>query len=287
MTPATENKLTTTMLSDKMFNQFREFVQKELGIKMPEGKRTLLQGRLQKRLRITGIPTFEAYYDYVFSDKGKAAELAHMMDAVTTNKTDFFREPKHFEYLVETALPTIMKQKNGGRPHHLLCWSAGCSSGKEPYTLGMVLSEFARHHPGLGFTILATDISTKVLNSAMQGIYGEEDVVPVPMPLRKKYLMRSKDKKKKIVRVVPDLRSKIMFRRLNFMQQDYGVSKPVHVIFFRNVLIYFKRPTQELVINRLCRYLNPGGFFFTGHSETLNGLNVPLVQVAPTIYRRK
>lgn len=286
MYTATENKLTTTMLSDKMFNQFREFVQQELGIKMPEGKRTLLQGRLQKRLRITGIPTFEAYYDYVFSDKGKAAELTHMMDAVTTNKTDFFREPKHFEYLEKTALPTIMEQNDGG-PRHLLCWSAGCSSGKEPYTLGMVLSEFVRHHPGLVFTILATDISTKVLNSAKQGIYGEEDVVPVPMPLRKKYLMRSKDKKKKIVRIVPDLRSKIMFRRLNFMQQDYGVSKPVHVIFFRNVLIYFKRPTQELVINRLCRYLNPGGFFFTGHSETLNGLNVPLVQVAPTIYRRK
>lgn len=279
-------RISTETLSIRTFKLFREFVEKELGIKMPDAKISLLQGRLQKRMRYLGIPTFEAYYDYVFSGAGKESERVHLMDAVTTNKTDFFREPAHFDFLVQKALPSILNHSGNRGNQPVICWSAGCSTGKEPYTLAMVLSEFARACQGFRFAIFATDISTKVLSHAIAGIYHEEDILPVPMELRKRYLLRSKDRHKGEVRVVPELRSKIIFRRLNFMDKDYEVERPVDVIFFRNVLIYFNRQTQEEVIGRLCRHLCKDGFFFTGHSETLSGLNVPLVQVAPTVYRR-
>ncbi len=282
-----ENQPNKILLSQKTFNRFREFIQKELGIRMPDVKRTLLESRLQKRMRETGCESFESYYEYVFSSEGLEKELVHMMDVITTNKTDFFRESKHFDYLVETALPALLDgPKNTGK-RNIACWSAGCSSGEEPYTLAMVLSEYIRTRRGLSFSILATDISTRVLGKAMLGIYREDLIEPIPLQLRKRYLMRSRDKSKKNVRVIPDLRSRIHFRRLNFMQESYGLNSSVDIIFCRNVLIYFDSKTQERVVNNLCRYLNPGGFLFSGHSETLHSLNVPLVQTGNSIYRRK
>ncbi len=275
------------VLSNQTFGRFREFVQQALGIKMPDAKRTLLQGRLQKRMRKIGIATFEDYYEYVFSDEGRQREIVHMMDAITTNKTDFFREPKHFEYLIQTAIPALLCHNENGQRRPLIVWSAGCSSGQEPYTLAMVLSEFGQQHRGFRFSILATDISTKVLDTAIMGVYDERDVIPVSMHMKRRYLLRSKDKSRNTVRIAPELRAKVSFRRLNFMQEDYNIREPVDIIFFRNVLIYFSRKTQETVINRLCTYLKPNGYFFAGHSETLSGLKVPLVQIGSTIYQRK
>jgi chemotaxis protein methyltransferase CheR len=274
-------------LSKKTFNRFRDFIQKELGIRMPDVKRTLLESRLQKRMRETGSASFESYYEYVFSSEGLEKELVHMMDVITTNKTDFFRESKHFDYLVETALPALLNGEENGGKRKVSCWSAGCSSGEEPYTLAMVLSEYVRNHRGISFSILATDISTRVLGKAMLGIYREDLIAPVPMQMRKRYLMRSRDRSKATVRIIPDLRSKIVFQRLNFMQDGYGLNASVDIIFCRNVLIYFDSKTQERVVNNLCRYLNPGGYLFTGHSETLHSLDVPLVQTGNSIYRRK
>jgi chemotaxis protein methyltransferase CheR len=287
MTPDTDKKTNRVKLSPKTFNRFRVFIQKELGIRMPDVKRILLESRLQKRMRSTGCGSFEAYYDYVFSEEGLEKELVHMMDVITTNQTDFFRESKHFDYLVETALPALLDNGTNGRKKHIACWSAGCSSGEEPYTLAMVLSEYGREHGGIGFSVLATDISTRVLGKAMLGIYNEDMIAPVPMEMRKRYLMRSKDKSKRTVRITPDLRSKIVFRRLNFMQEKYGLDDSVDIVFCRNVLIYFDMETQERVINNLCRHLNSGGYLFTGHSETLHHLNVPLDQVGGSIYIRK
>jgi chemotaxis protein methyltransferase CheR len=274
-------------LSEKTFDLFREFIQKEIGIRMPDAKRILLESRLQKRLRATGRTSFESYHAYVFSEEGMAKELVKMMDVITTNKTDFFRESKHFDFLVEKALPAVLGKKNGVAEKHIACWSAGCSSGEEPYTLAMVLSEYIRNCKGIEFSIMATDISTRVLGNAMLGIYSEKDIVPVPMELRRRYLMRSKDRSRGAIRIIPELRSKIVFRRLNFMQNDYNLSEPVDIIFCRNVLIYFDHKTQEQVVNNLCRYLKPGGFLFTGHSETLHSLNVPLVQAGSSVYIRK
>ncbi|MBF0567548.1 MAG: protein-glutamate O-methyltransferase [Nitrospirae bacterium] len=277
----------TAVLSDKVFRRLSDFVQNEVGIKMPPAKKTMLEARLQRRLRKLGIGSFEQYSDYVFSPKGTESELVHMIDAVTTNKTDFFREPNHFDYLTRHALPTLIESTGAGAMRPLMLWSAGCSTGEEPYTLTMVLSEFAERAPGgrFSFTIIATDISTKVLGIAKEAIYDEEKIQPVPMPLRKKYLLKGKDVSKKLVRIVPELRRNVIFRRLNFMDDDFGFRETMDVVFCRNVVIYFDKPTQERLLTKFAKYLQPDGYLFMGHSETIAGLSVPFTQVAPTIYR--
>lgn len=273
-------------MSRETFCRFSEFVTRSLGIKMPATKKTMLQGRLRKRMRKLGIVTFEEYCDYVFSDPGMETELSHMIDSVTTNKTDFFREPKHFQYLSEKILPEMIlnRQNAGSKPWRF--WSAGCATGAEPYSLAMLLSEAVETCPEFSFSILATDISRRVLEEAKDGIYKKNMAELIPMAFRKKYLLKSKDPRDETVRIVPRLRSIISFGRLNFISESYSLERPMDVVFCRNVLIYFDRPTQEKVIQRICRHINPGGYLFVGHSETLNGMDVPLAQVNPTIYRR-
>jgi chemotaxis protein methyltransferase CheR len=273
-------------MSEKDFRRLGDFIYSECGIKMPDSKKVMLEARLRRRLRVLEMDSFSKYCDYVFSPEGTERELFHMIDMVTTNKTDFFREPKHFEYLTGTVLPEIIRTRRAGIERKLMVWSAGCSTGEEPYTLTMVLSDFAEAWRGFHFLVLATDISTRVLEKAKSAIYEEERVEPVPWEMKKKYLLRSKDKGRGLVRIVPTLREKVKFRRLNFMEGDFGVREPLDVIFCRNVIIYFDRPTQERLLNRFCEHLVKGGYVFVGHSETLHGLDVPLVQVFPTVYRK-
>jgi len=172
------------------------------------------------------------------------------------------------------------------RQNYVKVWSAGCSSGEEPYTLAIVLSEFAKRFRGFDFQILGSDLSTIVLEKAVTAIYPEERVSVIPMDLKKKYLLKSKDRTKPTVRIVPELRAKTSFMRLNFMDDFYDVPNNFDIIFCRNVLIYFDRSTQEKVINKLCRHLKPGGYFFLGHSESVTGINVPLKQLKPTVFKR-
>jgi chemotaxis protein methyltransferase CheR len=271
---------TWPVMSQDNFRQLSEYIQLHYGIKIPPVKKTMLEGRLRKRLRILGIDTFDAYCRYLFSRKGINSEFIQMIDVVTTNKTDFFRECGHFDYLVGKALPELSRT---GRKIEV--WSAGCSTGEEPYTLAMVLTEFAETCK-IDFSIVATDISTRVLKQAKSAVYTHDRVEPVPMPLRKKYLLRGKDRRKGLVRIMPQLRAKVQFRRLNLMDRRFSLSEQMAVIFCRNVMIYFDRATQEELLNRFCDHLIPGGYIFTGHSETLHGMELPLVSVAPTIYKK-
>jgi len=273
----------SAVLSARDFGRLSRFIYDTCGIKMPEVKKTMLEARLQKRLRALGMRSFTEYCDYLFSGEGLEKELVQMLDMVTTNKTDFFREPDHFQYLTQTVLPEWLKKHPNGT---LAIWSAGCSSGEEPYTLAMVLTEFALRNPGFDFRILATDISTRVLEKAKNAIYAESQVEPVPLELKKKYLLRSKDRTSGVVRIVPELRDKVRFRRLNFMDDDFGMREQLDIIFCRNVIIYFDRPTQEKLLQRFHRHMKPGASIFMGHSETLSGLDVPLVSVYPTVYRK-
>lgn len=266
-------------LSGKDFSRLKEFIYAHCGINITDVKRTMLEARLQKRLKLLGMPSFSSYCDYLFSRDGLNNELTNMIDVVTTNKTDFFREPAHFQYLTEKALPDIMLKC--GNQKVISVWSAGCSSGEEPYTLAMVLKE-----TGCRFIILATDISTRVLDKAKLAIYEEDKILPIPNDLKRKYLLKSKNPQKKLYRVVGDLREAIRFRRLNFMDEDFGFREKMDIIFCRNVIIYFDKSTQERLLNRFCNYLAPHGYIFMGHSETLFGMDVPLTQVAPTVYRR-
>ena len=245
----------------------------------------MLEGRLMKRLRANQIKSFAEYCEYVFSDEGMEKELIHMINVVSTNKTDFFREPAHFEFLYETVLPEF-HQKNKGEP--IKIWSSACSSGEEPYTIAMVISEYARQL-GAPFPhqIFGTDISSDILERAQMGVYKDERIGDVPLSYKRRYFMGNKDPQKKLVRVVPELRRNTSFMRLNLMDTTYPISEKFDVIFCRNVLIYFDRPTQEAVINKLCNHLVPGGYFFLGHSESATGMQVPLTPLKPTIFRRK
>ena len=182
---------------------------------------------------------------------------------MTTNKTDFFRESGHFDFLVEKALPEFAERNGSGR--QFLIWSAGCSTGEEPYTMAIVLSEYALTHPGFRFRIMASDISNIVLAKAELGVYSNDVVAPVSLPLRRKYFMRCRERSSEQVRVVPELRRLVEFRRLNFMDADYGIDEKADAIFCRNVIIYFDRPTQERILRKLANCLAPGGYLFVGH----------------------
>jgi len=276
--------LTDDHLSERDFSRLSTFIHGYAGIQLPPAKKIMLESRVRKRIRALGLCGYAEYCDHVLGP-GQAEETVHLIDAVTTNKTDFFREPQHFQYLVERALPTLMHEYGAGQSRPCMVWSAGCSSGEEPYTLAMVLAEFAERHRPFSSMVLGTDICTEVLEHAKRAIYTEASIAPVPPDLLPKYVLRSKDRSRGLVRIAPSIRSRVRFRRLNFLDGDFAVREPIDAIFCRNVFIYFDRRTQEQILNRFLKHLMPGGFVFLGHSETINGLDVPLVQVAPTVYR--
>ncbi|MDH5381408.1 MAG: protein-glutamate O-methyltransferase [Cyclobacteriaceae bacterium] len=270
-------------LTDKDFKRLSDFIYSNYGIKMPYQKKVMLEGRLQKRLRHWGFKSFNEYCDFVFSEKGQEAEVIHMIDVVSTNKTDFFRESAHFDYMTNEILP-LYKEKG---VNQIDIWSSACSSGEEPYTIAMVMNEFNDNNKAyLKYNILCSDISTDILSKAKQGIYRLERIENIPLAMKRKYFLKSKDTQNPTVRVVPELRKKMSFTRLNLMDPKYNVPTKYDIIFCRNVLIYFDWETQEKVINKLCEQLKPGGYFFLGHSESAINKNVPLKQIRPTVFVR-
>lgn len=273
-------------LTKRDFEQLSSFIYSNLGIKMPPAKSTMLTGRLTKRLRALELSSFSDYCNFLFSPEGQEEELVHLVNVITTNKTDFFREPSHFDYLTQKALPTLKNLNNFNGRRSLKVWSAGCSTGEEPYTLAMVLAEVQANQPGFRFDILATDISTRVLEIARRAVYPMTLITPISPQLRKRYLLRGINRKNPQVRIVPELRNRVRFGRLNFMDQDFGLPEKVDIIFCRNVIIYFDKATQEKLMVKFCHFLNQGGYLFLGHSESLHGYDTPLQQVAPTIYRK-
>ncbi len=274
-------------LSDADFKRLARFIEGELGIRMPDTKRVMLESRLQKRLRSYGFSDYSDYVDYVFSPEGRETELINMIDAVTTNKTDFFREAEHFDYLVGKIVPHAKAGEGIGVSRPFSIWSAGCSTGEEPYTIAMVLEEYREVDPKFSYRIFASDLSTKVLEKAMEAVYEEEKAAVVPMSFKKKYMLKSKDASKRLVRMKPNIRSRVTFARINFMDETYDVDPFFDVIFCRNVIIYFERRIQESILRKLCDHLRPGSYLILGHSETLTGMEMPLKGVAPTIYQRQ
>ncbi len=269
------------MMSQKLFAELSAYIHTTVGIRMPPEKRVMLQARLQKRMRALGYATYEDYVRYVFSPEGTIRELQSMLDVVTTNKTDFFREPYHFEFLTRTGLPMLIDQFGP----HLRFWSAPCSKGHEVYTLAMVLAEYAQTHRGFEFEIVGSDLSSFAIDVARRAIYPHREIEPVPLPLRKKYLLRGKNVEEDEVRIVPELRARTSYKHMNFMDEDYSISQKFHVVFCRNMLIYFDPPTQEKVVNRISSHMHLGGLFLTGHAESLGRINTPFVHMEPTIYQ--
>ena len=273
---------TDDRLSRRNFEALSRYIYDYSGIKMPESKITMLEGRLRRRLRATGIGSLDAYCEFLFKKDGMASESTYLIDAVTTNKTDFFREPKHFEFMQRTGLRDMV---NAGH-RRLRIWSSACSTGAEPYTIAMVLQEFVEANREIDYSILATDLSTEVLQAAKRGMYQRDMVMPVPASMQQKYVMLPRDKTRGDIRIHPKLRSKVGFARMNLMDASYPVGDPMHMIFCRNVLIYFDKPTQAKVLSRLCECLVPGGYLFVGHSESVTGIPLPVKQVANTVFRK-
>ncbi len=273
-------------LTPKEFGRLAAFIHSYSGIKMPATKMTMVEGRLRKRVRALGLNTLSEYCFFLFERDGLASEEIHLIDVVTTNKTEFFREPEHFRVLSETVLPEIVASRRVNSRNPIKVWSAAASTGAEPYTIAMVLAEFEREHPDANSLVIGTDICTDVLKTAQLGIYSSEMLAPVTRELRARYVMRARDRRSSACRIVPELRARVKFGRLNLMDSNYPLDRDMDIVFCRNILIYFDKPTQYAVLTRLCDHLRPGGYLLLGHSESLSGFDLPVRPVATTIFRK-
>ena len=271
------------VLSDSDFERIRKFIYSKCGINLTTVKKTMVQSRLFKILQRSQYDSYTDYLNFALNSPEGKEDLVQLVDVITTNKTDFFREQVHFEFLRKNWLPNLA---SSGKSISFKVWSAGCSTGAEAFTTAIVLEEFKERNPNFDFYILASDISTKVLGMAKQAIYKMQEVEVIPTALQKKYLLKSKNPAEGLVRIVPELRKKVEVKYLNLIDPEYDVKQKFDLIFCRNVLIYFDRETQEKVINKLCMKLRPNGIFFLGHSESITSMQVPLKQIKPNIFRK-
>ena len=271
-------------LNDGLFQKFSDLVYEKTGIFLKPEKKELLNARLGKRLRATGITSFKQYYEYVINDRS-GDELVHLIDNVSTNFTSFFRENSHFEILSSTVLPAFVKEGRG-KSKEILLWSSASSSGEEPYTMAMVVEDFVSRHPGMRYRIMATDISTRVLAQAKRGVYADERVTKVPTPFLKKYFQKGVGNSDGYVKVKDELRRMVHFDRFNLMG-DFPWRAAIDVIFCRNVMIYFNRETQQELVSKFHEALTPGGYLFIGHSESISGLKHNFTQVDATAYMKR
>ncbi len=262
-------------LRQSEFEQIRKLAFNKFGLDLKHGKEELVSARLGKLIRNGGFATFRDYHDHVVAD-GTGAALAEMIDALTTNHTSFLREPAHFEFL-----RTALREEFRGVPN-VRIWSAACSSGEEPYSIAFHMFDAGRA-PG-SFEIFATDISTRALAKAQRAVYPVERFDLLPPEFRKRFLLLGEGQWKGWFKVKPEILRTVEFRRLNLIEPLPSMP-PFHVIFCRNVMIYFDRKTQAGLINRLAKFLEPGGYLFVGHSESLNGIDQPLTYCRPAIYR--
>ncbi len=272
-------------LQERHFAKLAQLVEDHSGIRLPPTKRTMVEGRLRKRMRALGLARLDEYGRAIFEGGKLEDEFIHLVDCVTTNKTDFFREPDHFDFLRRTAIPASAKLRRGADAP-LKFWSAAASVGAEAYTIAMVAAE-AVGLEGRCFSVLGTDISTDVIIQAQRAIYPLSMIDPIPLPLRERYIMRAVNAERRDMRIVPEIRRTVRFQHLNLMDESYPVERDFDVIFCRNILIYFAKATQDAVLRRLCSHLRTGGFLILGHSESLAGGELTSMrQVAPTILRR-
>jgi chemotaxis protein methyltransferase CheR len=269
-------------ITRKAFSRFQKLVHREAGIYLSEAKKALLVGRLLRRLRAHDLDSFESYYRLVEED---AAERVRMLDCVCTNETHFFRDPRQFTFLEQTAAPLWEAAAAAGeRPRRVRAWSAGCSTGEEPYSLAMAL--LARLPPTAGWRIdvLATDLSTRALERAHAAVWPVGKAVEIPAPFLKRFMLRGVGPEEGRMKAGPELRALVAFRRLNLNDLAYPSLGQFDLILCRNVLIYFDGASKERVIANLVDHLAPGGYLMLGHAESLSGLTDRTLAVGPSVY---
>lgn len=263
----------------------RALIFEKSGITLNDGKKELVRTRLGSKLRKGGFESFKDYYNYVVDDR-TGEELVTLLDAISTNLTSFFREINHFNYLSKHIVPEIMEKKRNDSAKELRAWSAGCSSGEEPYSLAFTLADILQGNRNWGVKLLATDISTKVLARAARGAYTEEQVKTVPKDMASKFLEKTVEDGDRFYKVRPEIRSLIQFKRFNLMTPTFPFKRGFDFIFCRNVMIYFDKPTQQILINKFFGALAEGGYLLIGHSESLTGVQHRFKYMQPTIYKK-
>ncbi len=273
----------TPELSDAAFAEIRRLVYDRFGINLTERKRSLVIGRLRKLLITLGFATFDQYVDYLHREGGEKA-LAELVNRISTNHTYFYREKDHFDFLQRRALPEIAERLKRSGSRDLRIWCAGCATGEEAYMLAMLLREFfGAEYSAWDAGLLATDISQKALTFATAGVYPPERLNLLPAEYLNRYFQRRPDEQ---WAVRDELKKDITFRKFNLMNETFPFKKSFHIIFCRNVMIYFDQPTRQALVERFHRFTTPGGFFFIGHSESLNRQSCPYSYLMPAVYHR-
>jgi chemotaxis protein methyltransferase CheR len=272
------------------FRLFRELIHKETGIWLRDGKEVMLASRLSSRLRHHGIADFAAYYEFATHARD-GTEMRELINRITTNKTSFFRENQHFEFLTRTVVPGRQQAASAGAARTIRVWSAASSTGEEAYSIAMTLLE-ALHQPavlktGWSIEVVASDIDTKVLETAAHGVYPSESLQSVPVLLRSKYFLRGRDDMEGKVKARKELRQLVTFKHINLTHAKWNVDGIFDAIFFRNALIYFTQQTQNDVLRRMLVYLKPKGYLFLGHSEHVPWLQDAVTPLRQTIYQLK
>ncbi len=271
-------------LSGAEFEVFRRLVRESAGIHLSDAKRALVSARLAKRLRHYGYTSYRQYLEHLAQHDPLRDELQVMVNCITTNKTSFFREPHHFDFLREHVLVPFAGARRHG-PAQLRIWSAGCSTGEEPYTIAMTVRSVLPRCTADEVRILASDINTEVLARAARGLYPESALEDAPLDLMAPHLLRGKGPRAGVIRVRPELQPLIAFREINLTGGRWPIRTRFDVIFCRNVIIYFDRETQRALVERFVQYLKPGGFLILGHSENLHGIEHRLTSLRGTIYQ--
>lgn len=274
----------TIDLKDREFKLLGDLVYNTIGINLGSSKKELLRTRLGKRLRHLGISSFKEYYRYVTEENKD--ELTNLFDAISTNLTSFFREQKHFDYLRDIVLPEITAEGKRRGDWQLRTWSCACSTGEEPYSLAITLSDYLGESTRWGVKILATDVNTEVLDTAMKGFYKEARIEGLPKTMLKKYFLKGDGRQQGYVKVKNNIRNLISFRRINLTAPRYPFRKEFDFIFCRNVMIYFDKFTQKQIIDKLYHHLKKGGYLFLGHAESLTGIETDFKYIQPTIYKK-
>jgi chemotaxis protein methyltransferase CheR len=281
---ATRASRDRSSISSALFRKFQSLIYEESGIWLGDHKHALLTGRLGKRLRLLGLESMQEYFQLV-THPDQQHERAVMIDCITTNQTHFFREPRHFEFLAQQVFPRWQRETStGARAQHLRVWSAGCSTGEEPYSLAMLLLKHFPPEQGWELEVLATDICTRVLERARSAVYPLEKAEEIPPEFLRAYMLKGRGEQKGVMMVNPNLHRVVRFARVNLHADSYPILGTFDLIFCRNVLIYFDQKSKEKVIAGILRHLSPSGLVVVGHSEHLGSISPHLKTVAPTIY---
>ncbi|MNB73442.1 Chemotaxis protein methyltransferase Cher2 [compost metagenome] len=270
-------------MTDLEFTQLAELIKRRAGIHLKAEKRALLAGRLQKLVQDKGLASFSEYYNLLQGrNHTSAAELTQLVDRISTNHTFFMREQGHFTYFRQQVLPELLQQQG---ERDLRIWSAGCSSGEEPYTLAMLIDEAFSGDGRRGWDtqLLATDISNSALEAARRGRYSAEALGALPERWARRYF---EPEEKGYYTVKPAIRSQVLFRRFNLMDEKFPFTRRFHAIFCRNVMIYFDQATRIRLVHKFYEMTEPGGYLFIGHSESLDRERTAYRYVMPAVYRK-